>query len=92
MSLFNAGRSKPNASPEMTKAKPNGSPERTNSKANASPEMTNASDTNFCVVNTSNTTTLSPDTAAKNEKKKKVSVFVLHFSCVLIMVVMVLPS
>lgn len=42
------------------------------SKANANSEMTKANEINLCPVNTSTITSTSPDTSAKNEKKKKV--------------------
>ncbi|KAG5029706.1 hypothetical protein JHK87_013220 [Glycine soja] len=41
------------------------------SKANANSEMTKANDTNLCPINTSTITSTSPDTSAKNDKKKK---------------------
>ncbi|KAH1237166.1 hypothetical protein AAZX31_08G142500 [Glycine max] len=41
------------------------------SKANAKSEMIKANEINLCPINTSTITSTSPDTSAKNEKKKK---------------------
>lgn len=49
------------------------------SKANANSEMTKANEINLCPVNTSTITSTSPDTSAKNDKKKKVFIFYCYY-------------